>query len=65
MANLLLSAATICAFMLIFGAYRLWKRDGDIKKPFLMCVAALVIAGNIAIIAVPDGNGRSLIKQQQ
>jgi len=63
MMNAILSAAMVVVFALIYGAIRLWMRDGLGQKPLLMIGAALVIALNIAIWAVPDDKGRSLLKE--
>jgi uncharacterized membrane protein len=60
MANLVLSIATFAAILLLFGAWKLWRRDGTTQKMWLMIAAALVILANIAIWAVPDKQGKSL-----
>jgi drug/metabolite transporter superfamily protein YnfA len=61
MANVILSIAMIAGFALIWGAWRLWQRDGLGQKVWLMAAAALVIFANIAIWTVPDEKGRSLV----
>ena len=48
----ILSLAVLAAIALIGGAIALWRR-GERRKAVLMIVAALVIAGNVAIISVP------------
>jgi hypothetical protein len=63
MANLVLSIATFAAILLLFGAWKLWRRDGTTQKMWLMIAAALVIFANIAIWAVPDKQGKSLATQ--
>jgi uncharacterized membrane protein len=60
MANLILSIATFGALLLLFGAWKLWRRDGAVQKMWLMIAAALVIFVNIAIWVVPDEQGKSL-----
>lgn len=60
MLNLVLSLATFAAFLLLFGAWKLWRREGTSQKMWLMVAAALVIIANIAIWVVPDGEGQSL-----
>lgn len=60
MANLILSLATFAAILLLFGAWKLWRRDGATQKMWLMIAAALVIFANIAIWVVPDEQGQSL-----
>jgi hypothetical protein len=61
MANFILSIATFAAILLLFGAWKLWKRDGAVQKMWLMVAAALVIFANIAIWVVPDDKGQTLI----
>jgi hypothetical protein len=63
MANLILSLATFAAFLLLFGAWKLWRRDGAAQKMWLMIAAALVILANIAIWVVPDEQGKSLVAE--
>jgi hypothetical protein len=60
MTSALLSIAMIAGFALLWGAWRLWKRDGLGQKIWLMIAAALVLFANIAIWTVPDEQGRSL-----
>ena len=63
MANLILSIATFAAMLLLFGARKLWRRDGTSNKMWLMIAAALVIFANIAIWVVPDNQGKSLVTE--
>jgi hypothetical protein len=63
MANFILAVATFAAALLLFGAWKLWRRDGAVQKMWLMIAAALVIVANIAIWAVPDKQGKSLITE--
>jgi hypothetical protein len=63
MANLILSVATFAAFLLLFGAWNRWRRDGANKQMWLMIVAALVIFANVAIWVVPDDKGQSLVTE--
>jgi hypothetical protein len=65
MVSLILSIATFAGFALLWGAWRLWRRDGASQKVWLMIVAALVLFANIAIWVVPDDNGQSLVKSQK
>ncbi len=60
MTNIILSAATFTAILLLYGAFRLWRRDGMTKQSLLMAMAAAVIIANLAIWTVPDKNGQSL-----
>jgi hypothetical protein len=61
MTNFLLSVATFAALLLIYGAIRLWRRDGAGRQPILMAITALVILANIAILTIPNDNGNALI----
>jgi hypothetical protein len=60
MLNLVLSLASFAAFVLLFGGWKLWRREGASQKMWLMVAAALVIFANIAIWVVPDEQGQSL-----
>jgi drug/metabolite transporter superfamily protein YnfA len=60
MLNFILSLATFSGLLLLFGAWKLWRRDGTSQKMWLMVAAALVIFANIAIWVVPDKKGQSL-----
>ncbi|MBA4307573.1 MAG: hypothetical protein C0429_12640 [Sphingopyxis sp.] len=61
MLNATLSLAMIAAFLLLFGAWKRWRRDGVSQQMWLMIAAALVIFANIAIWVVPDEKGNSLV----
>ena len=61
MANLLLSVALFAGILLLFGAWKRWRRDGAGQQMWLMIAAALVIFTNIAIWVVPDDKGQSLV----
>lgn len=61
MLNALLSIAMIAGFLLLFGAWKRWRRDGTSQQMWLMVAAALVIFANVAIWVVPDKQGKSLV----
>lgn len=61
MLNAVLSIAMLSAFLLLYGAWKRWSRDGASQQMWLMVAAALVIFANIAIWVVPDKQGRSLV----
>ena len=63
MLNLILSIAVFAGFLLLFGAWKRWRRDGVGQQMWLMIAAALVIFVNIAIWVVPDEAGNSLVEQ--
>lgn len=51
MSNIFLSIGVIACFALIAGAFMLWTRQRDRRKAALMAIAALVLLGNVLIIA--------------
>ena len=63
MLNLILSIAVFAGFLLLFGAWKRWRRDGVGRQMWLMIAAALVIFVNIAIWVVPNEAGNSLVSR--
>jgi hypothetical protein len=63
MMNIVLSLGMLAGFALIWGAWRMWRREGAGQKAWLMIATALVIFANVAIWTVPDGQGRSLVNR--
>lgn len=63
MTGAFLSIAMIGGFALLWGAWRLWRRDGLGQKLWLMVAAALVLFANVAIWTVPDEAGRTLASE--
>jgi uncharacterized membrane protein len=63
MVNIVLSIGMLAGFALIWGAWRMWRREGAGQKLWLMIAAALVIFANVAIWTVPDGQGQSLVNR--
>ena len=61
MINIVLSLGMLAGFALIWGTWRMWRREGLSQKVLLMFMAALVIFANVAIWTVPDEQGRSLV----
>lgn len=61
MLNAILSIAMLSAFLLLYGAWKRWRRDGTSQQMWLMFSAALVIFANVAIWVVPDEKGQSLV----
>ena len=64
MLNLILSIAVFTGFLLLYGAWKRWQRDGAGQQMWLMIVAALVIFANIAIWVVPNSKGLSLVTRE-
>ena len=58
----ILSIAMLGGFALLWGAWKLWKREGNSQKVWLMVAAALVLFANVAIWTVPDDQGQSLVE---
>lgn len=65
MLNAVLSIAMLSAFLLLYGAWKRWRRDGASQQMWLMIAAALVIFVNVAIWVVPDQHGKSLVTEAQ
>ena len=65
MVNIVLSLGMLAGFALIWGAWRMWLREGLGQKVWLMFAAALVIFANVAIWTVPDEQGRSLVQTEK
>lgn len=65
MTGALLSIAMLAGFALLWGAWRLWQREGARQKALLMAAAALVLFANVAIWTVPDQQGRSLLAESK
>jgi len=63
MLNAVLSIAMLAAFLLLYGAWKRWSRDGASQQMWLMIAASLVIFANVAIWVVPDNQGRSLVTE--
>ncbi len=63
MLNAILSLAMLSAFLLLFGAWKRWRRNGLGQQVWLMIAAALVILTNVAIWVVPDKQGKSLVTE--
>lgn len=64
MADTALSLLVIAAAALLGGAYFQWRR-GNRRQAGLMLVLAVVMAVNVAIWSMPNGQGQSLANQQQ
>lgn len=64
MTGAILSIGMIAGFALLWGAWKLWKRDGLGQKVWLMVATALIIFANVAIWTVPDDKGRTLATEQ-
>jgi uncharacterized membrane protein YqjE len=59
--DIALSLAVLTMFALVLGAIALFKRDGYRRQAILMLVLAAILAGNVAIWAVPTPDGQSLV----
>lgn len=54
-----LSILILAAFVLLLGAFVLWRRGGPKRQVTLMVILALVALANVAIWIVPDGQGNA------
>ena len=54
-----LSLMVLTAIALVLGAAFLWRRGGSRRQIVLMLVLAAVIAGNVAIWALPTKSGKA------
>ena len=57
--DLVLSMLMLAALALLAGAFLLWRRTGDIKRPVLMVILALIAFANILIWTFPTADGTS------
>jgi hypothetical protein len=55
--NVFLSIGVIGCFALMLGSVLLWRQQKDRRKAVLMAIAALVLLGNVLIIAWPVAHG--------
>lgn len=58
MSDTILSILVLAALAMLLGAIAWWRR-GMRRQAGLMLLLAVVIAVNVAIWVVPDGNGRA------
>ena len=59
MLDTVLSLVVLAAALLLFGAYMLWKRTGNMKNPALMVVLAVIAVVNVMIWTVPTADGEA------
>jgi hypothetical protein len=57
--NTVLSILVLAAFVLVLGAYALWRRGGSIKQALLMVLLAVIALVNVAIWTLPDASGEA------
>ncbi len=65
MMDLVLSITMLAAFLLIAGAFFMWRRTGEAKKPILMVVLAFISFLNVLLWTVPTADGTSPIDQAE
>ncbi|WP_156839347.1 hypothetical protein [Novosphingobium aquimarinum] len=61
MTDLALSLLVLATILLGLGAAYLWRREGLRRQAVLMLVLAAVMAANVAIWAIPNEAGQSLV----
>lgn len=59
MLDTVLSLVVLAAALLLFGAYMLWKRTGNMKNAALMVVLAVIAVVNVMIWTVPAADGEA------
>ncbi|MXO51235.1 hypothetical protein GRI42_07945 [Erythrobacter gaetbuli] len=59
MLDTVLSLVVLAAALLLFGAYMLWKRTGNVKNAALMVVLAVIAVVNVMIWTVPTADGEA------
>ncbi|WFL77914.1 hypothetical protein P7228_02270 [Altererythrobacter arenosus] len=57
--NLILSIMMLAALALLIGAFFLWRRTGEAKRPLLMVLLSVIALVNVAIWTLPDASGES------
>ena len=59
MLDTVLSLVVLAAALLLFGAYMLWKRTGNMKNAALMVVLAVIAVVNVMIWTVATADGEA------
>ena len=62
MAETVLALMVLTALALVGGAVWLWRKQRRGRQAMLMLVLAAVIAANVALWAVPNKSGETLVK---
>jgi MFS-type transporter involved in bile tolerance (Atg22 family) len=63
--DIAISLLVLVAIALVLGAVALLRRGGYRRQAVLMLVLAAVMAMNVAIWALPDGDGQSLVSESK
>lgn len=63
MQGAVLSIVMLAGSALLAGAWFLWKRTGEAKRPLLMVLLAAIAFLNVAIWTVPSEDGTAPIQQ--
>jgi len=58
-----LSLAMLMVIALPLGALVLWRKGGSRKQVALMLVLAVILAANVAIWVVPNGDGKAPVAE--
>ena len=61
--DVVLSLLMLAVVALLAGAYYMWRRTGETKKPLLMVLLAAIAIANVLIWTVPTSDGSSPINQ--
>lgn len=65
MLDIVLSIVMLAAFLLVVGAFFLWRRTGEAKRPLLMVLLSLIAIANVLIWTVPNADGSSPVEQAE
>ncbi len=57
MIDMVLSITVLSAIVLLGGAFYLWRKQGNTKQSTLMAILAFIMLSNVAIWAIPQGEG--------
>lgn len=63
MLDIALSLAVLAAMVLIAGAFFMWRRTGEVQKPLLMALVALIALLNVGIWTIPDQDGEAPLEK--
>ena len=63
MTDIVLSIVMLAAVLLLGGAFALWRQAGDVKKPALMVVLAIIALANVLIWTIPTKSGTSPVEE--
>ncbi|MEM1052475.1 MAG: hypothetical protein AAGI28_10310 [Pseudomonadota bacterium] len=57
MTDIVFSIVMLAAILLLLGAFFYWRRTGEVKRPALMVILALIAIGNVLMWTIPTADG--------